>query len=130
MSRLPLASILLALTAFASPASADPVFTASGSFLVGDPFSYSVFDSCGLEGPQGPQEGIDSSCIFLDDSHDGASYTVTSSDATGQADVAACFYAPGDFLSCPTDGIVPAGAVMVSFTSLVGVDVHWTFAIF
>jgi hypothetical protein len=129
-----LALVSIAVVALAAPVmAASPAFTVSGSYLMGDVLSADVFDACLSSAKMGRtsfQEGFDSNCVDLPAGLGGLSYGIASKDLTGTADVFACFYgAAGVYLGCPKDGVVPAGSLQASISSLTGYAVEWTMTV-
>lgn len=108
-----------------APAAYAAVFHAEGDFVAGSPASFAVMDACGTDGAT---EGIDSSCVALPAVAHGRAY-LTGMTSTMGGNLQVCFYDAIEWLVCdsaPT-GIVPADAMRVSFSSLIGAQIHWTF---
>ena len=116
------AAIAIALFAIPPTHAADPI-TITGSYLVGSPVAYLAIDACGTDGAA--TNGIDSSCAAIPPGYDGASVSLSASDALDSiVEAGVCFYDAAGFLSCG-DATVPAGATSFSVSSLGGVAVNW-----
>lgn len=121
------ATLALSLLAGVYGAAASTSYTASGSFVLGDPIGFLILDSCGL--PE--MEGIGSNCVDLPAGIAGHAYTLDIVDATivGPVEWSVCYYdAAGAFLGCEVDvvdGTFPAATARYNVNGI-GADIRWT----
>lgn len=136
MRRIPLALVLIALSALAPAASGTShIYEAKGTYAVGSPFGAFVADAC--TAPNAANENVDSNCRTMPPGLGGRLYTLTrTADRTGSAELSICFYAGNREISCEdraNDGdnhLVPLGATRFGVASATGVQVSWELKVF